>query len=61
MAKIPNKRNLVSARVTVCLKGTTKNKFFEEVERTGIDEAKLARRIIANYYNGQEGGKERFF
>lgn len=59
MAKIPNKKQLPSARVTVNLSGTTKNRFFEEIERTGITEAKLARKIITDYYNGQ--GKERFF
>jgi hypothetical protein len=61
MAAKTNKKDAIVARVTVQLSGTSKKHFFEEVERTGITEAKLARKIITEYYSGQGQGKERFF
>jgi hypothetical protein len=38
------------ALVTTRLKGITKRKFFEEVQRTSATEATLARDIITKYY-----------
>lgn len=68
MAARNNKKEMIVARVTVQLTGTAKKSFFEEVERTGIAEAKLARQIISDYYkngandnsNAPKSGKNRF-
>lgn len=49
--KKENKEKDFGARVTVELRGEAKLKFFEEVEKTGIAEAKLARKIICEYYS----------
>lgn len=45
------KEKQFKARVTVELRGQAKIKFFEEVNKTGIAEAKLARKIISEYYD----------
>ncbi len=44
------KQDLPIARVTTFLRGSTKNKFFEEIKRTGCTEACLASEIIIKYY-----------
>lgn len=49
--KKEDKEKEFKARVTVELKGQVKISFFEEVIRTGITEAKLARKIISEYYD----------
>ena len=59
MATPHEKKQSFKARVTVDLQGETKRKFFEEVERTGIKESKLAREIISQHYANNEG-KNRF-
>jgi hypothetical protein len=48
--KKKNKKNLPTARVTTQLKGITKKKFFEDMERRDIPESHLANEIITKYY-----------
>ena len=45
-----DKKDLPLARVTVFLKGETKKKFFNEVERTEHREGTLAKEIIERHY-----------
>lgn len=45
-----DKSELVVARITCFLTGTTKKHFFEEIKRTGVKECHLAREIITQYY-----------
>lgn len=47
------KSQLVVTKVTTYLTGSVKNKFFEEIERTGALECHLAREIITLYYSTQ--------
>jgi hypothetical protein len=48
--KKENKKNLPIARVTTHIKGMTKKLFFEDVERQGTTEGKLANEIITKFY-----------
>ena len=48
--KKKDKKNEPLARVTAFLKGQTKKEFFEELERTGNKESKLAKEIIEKHY-----------
>lgn len=48
------KKESVYAQVTTRLTGKTKNAFFEEIQRTGELESRLARRIIKNHYEEKE-------
>jgi hypothetical protein len=52
MAQKPkqNKKDLPIARVTTHIKGRTKKLFFEEVEKQGTTEGRLANEIITKYY-----------
>ena len=47
------KCNQYKVRVTTFLHGSTKNKFFDDLERTGNSEACLASEIIIAYYKKQ--------
>lgn len=47
---INKKQALHKARVTTFLRGSTKNKFFEEIKRTGCAEWELANEIIVKHY-----------
>ncbi|MBK9479842.1 MAG: hypothetical protein IPN99_13565 [Bacteroidetes bacterium] len=51
MATPEEKLNATKGRVNTHLKGTAKIKFFSEVIKTGISEAQLARKIIAEHYD----------
>lgn len=48
------KRNLTVARLTFNLTGTLKNKFYDDVERMGVKEAKFAREIVRFYYDNKD-------
>jgi hypothetical protein len=48
--KRTDKKESPVARVTTFLKGKTKRKFFESMEKTGQTEGSLARDIITKYY-----------
>jgi hypothetical protein len=48
--ELTKKQNCSIARVTTFLRGSTKNKFFEELKRTGNSEACLASEIIIEWY-----------
>ena len=58
MAAPEEKLNSIKACVKTHLKGTSKIKFFSEVIKTGISEAQLARKIIAEHY--EKSGHMRF-
>tara|TARA_Y100000310_G_C20591322_1_gene768172 strand:+ start:813 stop:977 length:165 start_codon:yes stop_codon:yes gene_type:complete len=48
--KRTDKKEQTLARVTIFLKGISKRKFFEELERTGRTESSLGKEIITKYY-----------
>lgn len=50
------------ARIAVNLSGSLKKKFFEDVDKQGLPQAKVARKIFQDYYERQKEneGKNRF-